>query len=184
EACRKLSRAEPAPLRPNHRTVDEKESKYCQAGIVARALQVTVEKAECQVGSLAVLQIHHDERDFAHDVAPAHVVVEFDAIEYGDAVVDQRDVVEMKVAVAFPHEPLPAACLELVTPRVIFAVRPLPQCIESRATGFIVNVVVKLGEVVEGESMDFVRTSEGSISAGHLDRAMKRGDAVRQGVDM
>ena len=90
----------------------------------------------------------------------------------------------MKVAVAFPHEPLPSARLELVTPLVIFPVRPLPQCIESRATGFIVNVVVKLGEVVEGESMDLVRTSEGSISAGHLDRAMKRGDAVRQCVDV
>jgi hypothetical protein len=75
----------------------------------------------------------------------------------------------MKVAVAFPHEPLPATRLELVTPRVIFPVRPLPQCIEGLAIGFIVDTIVKLGEVVEGESMDLVRASEGSISAGRLD---------------
>ena len=56
----------------------------------------------------AILEVHRRERDLAHDVDPAHRFVELDAVEDRELAVDERDVAEMQVAVAFADE---AVCL-------------------------------------------------------------------------
>jgi len=49
-------------------------------------------------------QVHDQERDFAHDVDPAQRRVELDAVERRRAAVDEGDVAQVQVTMAFAHE--------------------------------------------------------------------------------
>ncbi len=91
-------------LGANERTVREIERQHREPRIVARPLEIRVQKAVREIGTTAILQIHHGEGDFAHHVDPAHLLVEFDAIEDDELAVDARDVAQMEVAMALAHE--------------------------------------------------------------------------------
>ena len=62
-----------------------------------------------QVGPPAVFQIHGEERDLAGDIDPAQVIVEFNAVEDDDGVVQQDHIPQMHIAVAFAHVTVPFA---------------------------------------------------------------------------
>ena len=69
-------------------------------------------------------QVDVGERKFGNNINPAKILVEFDAVERRDPVVDQYQIAEMKIAVAFTHapgqfageDPLSAACKLVVRP--------------------------------------------------------------------
>ena len=99
-----LTQPKPRHFRPHHRAVDEIEAQDAEALVVAGRFEVGGQEPGRQVRPLPRLQIGDDERDVVHDVNPAHRGVELEAVEQRDATVDQRDVAEMEVAVAFAHE--------------------------------------------------------------------------------
>ena len=105
----KLVRAHAGDLRPDHRAVHEIEAEAREPGVVAGLLEVGVEEPAGVRGETVVGEIHDAERDLAHDVDPAQVRVELDAVERHDAPIQQEEVAQVQVAMALAHEALAPA---------------------------------------------------------------------------
>ena len=67
--------------RPDDRAVGDKEPQQRQAGIDPARLEATVKKLPGETRRAAVEEIHHEECDLAHEVAPTQGRIEFDTVE-------------------------------------------------------------------------------------------------------
>ncbi len=76
-----LARADERHLGAHHRPVHEIEAQHVDARVVAARLEYAIEKAPAECRRAAIDEIHHRERDLAHDVDPAKRIVELDAVE-------------------------------------------------------------------------------------------------------
>ena len=123
-----------------------------------------------------VAQIHHEKADVAHDVDPAHRWVELDAIEEGRLAVDERDVAEVKVAVALADEAVPVPLFEHRRQPRGLGFRPGEELFESRAVAGVFDGFLHLDEVLAHRAHDAGRPAERRVvrSAGGL--AVKRRD--------
>ncbi len=81
-------------------------------------------KRRAEIGVAAILEVHDRERDLAHDVDPAHRLVELDAVENDQLAVDARDVSQMQIAVALAHEAFLAPAQECLAARGVLALGP------------------------------------------------------------
>src|SRR4029434_9917018 len=94
------------------------------AAVIAGFREIRIEKTVSERAAPAMLEIHDGERDLAHHVDPAHPFVEFDAVEKRERAVDERNVAEMQIAMAFAHEPFCQSAREGRAVRGMFATRP------------------------------------------------------------
>ena len=101
-----LSRTQAGDLGAHQRPVDQIVAQHGEPRVIAGSFQIRVEQTPGEVRSLTIVQIHHQKCDFADDVDPAQVVVEFDAVERCNLSLEQRQIAQMQVAVAFADEPL------------------------------------------------------------------------------
>ena len=75
--------------------------------------KIAVEQRGCRRGVVETDEVHQRERQIVEDhPSMAMTWIEFDGVEQQRLAVDQRNVGEMKIAVAAPDETLPGALLE------------------------------------------------------------------------
>nr|GFD32723.1 hypothetical protein [Tanacetum cinerariifolium] len=96
--------AEQRHLGPNQRTVGFIEVQQLQARVIAGVFQVLADQTARQALKATVLQVHCQETDVGVDVGHTERLVEFDAVENHDLAVNQRDVAQVDIAVAFADE--------------------------------------------------------------------------------
>ena len=77
--------------------------QHADTFIVPRVLQIAVQETVGKPGVTALLQIHDQESHFTHHVDPAQFGVEFDTIEQRYHAVDEREVAEVQITVAFAY---------------------------------------------------------------------------------
>ncbi len=85
-----------------------------------------------EIGPPAVAEVHDRERDLAHHVDPAHLLVELDAVEDRERAVHDRDVAEVEVPVAFADESTVAAPGDLRRSAGVLGDRPTLERIDLR----------------------------------------------------
>ena len=86
-------------LRSNQCPVHEKERQHSHAFVVTNAFEIPVQKPPAEPRQTSFFKVHHHERDFAHDIDPAEIIVELDAVEQAHLSINDCDVSEMQVAV-------------------------------------------------------------------------------------
>jgi hypothetical protein len=128
-----LSRAHGRDLGPDERPVHHVVAQQPHARIVARELEIPVQKPEREIGASMLQQVHSQKRGFADHVDPAQVGAELDAIEDAHTPVDQRDVAEVQIAVAFAHAAFAHALVEQRRQRRMLIPGPCVQLIEQGA---------------------------------------------------
>ena len=179
-----LLRAQSGDLGAHHRPIDEVEAQHAQAIVVSGDLEVSVEEAMRKIRPAAVAKVHHRERNLAHDVDPAHLFVEFDAIEDRELAVAVRDVAKVQVAVTFAHETFAAASRHRPRAKGVLARRPRGKRIEVGGLCVGIRQQPHLGEVLQRNAKHVFRDAEGSADAGDARRAVECGDLGRQGCDV
>ena len=98
-----LALADQADLRAHQRAVDQRKAPQRQARVVARGVEPGVDEAKRQVAAAVRQQVHGNERGVVGDVDPAQRGVELDGIERGRLVVEQQQIAQVQVAMAFAH---------------------------------------------------------------------------------
>ncbi len=123
-----------------------------------------------------IAQIHHEKTDVAHDVDPAHRRVELDAVEQRRPAVDERDVAQVKVAVALADEALPVPPLERRREPRGLGVRPGVELFELRAVPGVFDGPLHLDEVLADRAHDARGAAERRLGRGAGGLAVKRRD--------
>jgi hypothetical protein len=80
--------------------------------VVRRAGQIAVEYCVRCLVIIEINQIHQREREVVENIRRRDRRIEFDGIEQARRALNQRNIGQMKVAMAAPHEPLPGAPLK------------------------------------------------------------------------
>lgn len=106
----RLAAADQRDQGAHQRAIHRIEPQGRQASVIAGRLQVAIEQPCSELWQTVIEEIHPCKCDVAHHVDEAQLGIEFDAIERHRLAVDQRQVGQMQIAVALPHESLGAAC--------------------------------------------------------------------------
>ena len=152
--------------------------------MVTGVLEVRVEEALREIAPPTMLQVHHRERNVADDIDPAHALVELDAVEKRDLVVDERNVPEVQVAVAFAHEPGRAPRLPGGAPGSMLPPRPALEGFEIGEVGGAVDPRAQLGEVGQRHVEHLPSGTPGLAGASARRARMEARDGRGQRVDV
>ena len=145
-------------------------------------MQVAIDEAPAERGVAACLEIHRDERHFADRVDPAQFRVELDTVERRDAAVEQRDVVEVQVAVTFAHESGAAAPVDLRGNRFLVQI-PVFEPVEGLGQPLGRQRARQLIEVFRAPVRDRARRSELAVGRRALAVGVKFGNSPSERVD-
>src|SRR5450759_4462906 len=147
--CAALAATYQADFRAHHGAINKIERQHRDAGVVAAVLEVSVEEHVSKIAAAVRFKIHYQERHLADGVHPAQSGVELDAIERRRLAVDQRDVAEMEVAMAFAHTAGDAAPCKLVSVCPVLTQGPVAHSSERGDIGRRIEQRQYLPEVVK-----------------------------------
>ena len=74
--------------------------------VIPGGFQITVQETVDKIAFLVILEIHAQESHLAHYVNPVEIRIELNAVENDYAVVDNRHVAQMHIAMAFANKAL------------------------------------------------------------------------------
>ncbi len=98
--------AQDGNLSPHQCAVDQIVGKSHEAFVIAGELEITIQEPMAEVAIAARIQIHDQKRHFTHHIDPAQFGIEFNAIKRRDIPVDDRQVAQVQITVAFPDKAL------------------------------------------------------------------------------
>ena len=180
----RLMRAQARHLGAHQGAIDEVEAEHKQTGVVAGLLQIGVEEAKSEPRQLVIEQVHHQKRDLVHDVDPAKVGIELDAVEGRGHAFEQRDVSQVQVAVALAHPAVALARAEHGGERGVLARGPVAQPREQRDIRFGACERQHLLEVLQRGREYARRASERLLGSGALDLRVERGQTAGERIDV
>src|SRR3990167_5531277 len=179
-----LAEAEQADFAAHHGAVGLVEIQQFQRGVVAGAFQPGADKTAGERLEAAVFQVHGEEGGVRSDVDQAEGFVEFDAVEQHDLTVEQGDVAQMNIAMAFTDEAFGLASGQQWLEPGETAFSPGLQGIELLQVGLVREQWTDLLEILPDWRHDRLRRAQ-LMGQGHLRRVeMELGDLFGQGVDM
>ncbi len=145
--------------------------------------EVGIERAAREIGAPAIVEVHDEERDFAHGVGPAQVLAELETVKEQHAFIVPYHVGEVGVAMTFADEAAVFAILEHFPE---FGESQLAPALQTLQLGLIrrFDARTDLLEILPHRFVDVFRIAEGPVVAGHRDPAVKFGQLLRQQVDV
>ena len=118
-ACRSCSAralSAEADFAPSASTLARTSARYTayrrkqpQTLVITRLLEIAAQEAMRQITPTMGYEIHEEKRHITHDVDPAQIGIEFDAVEWRPLLPPPHDVVRVQISVAFTHGPVPLA---------------------------------------------------------------------------
>ncbi|MCY1425001.1 hypothetical protein D9M71_407790 [compost metagenome] len=179
-----MRQAEQRDLGADQGAVGLVEVQQLQRLVIAGVFQVLADEAPRVAFQAAVFEVHGEEGEVGGDVGEAERFVEFDAVEQHHALVDDRGIAQVDVAVAFADETVRLARLEYRKQALEGGFRPGFQGVQLLQVGLLGEQRTDLLEVLPHRRHAGFRGAQ-RVFLGDLRRALVEiGDLLGQGVDM
>ena len=181
---RLVAEAEQVDLRAHQGAVRLVEVQQFQGGVIAGELQPAVHEAPGQALETTRFQVHGQERRVGDDVGQAERLVELDAVEQHDLAIQQGDVAQMDVAVAFADETVGLARGQQRMEALVGALCPVFEGIQLGQIGRLGEQRADLVEVLLHRRHHRFGGAQGMLDRHARRLQVEARDQVGQGVDV
>ena len=178
-----LTRAYQVDLGPDHGAIRQVIAQQRQAFEVAGRFEIAIDQAPRPGGFAARMQVHREKRELVEHVDPAELIVEFDAVEEHDASVDERDVGQVEITVAFPHETAIQPPRKYLAKSVVLRFQPGSVVGERSAIVVVLEQWCYLRDVLTRRFGNGLQRAEALVGSCDGDGAMKIDDALCYRID-
>ena len=171
-------------LGAHQRPVHQEIAQRFQPRIVAGLLQPGVEHAPGQIGPFAVQQVHHQKGHVGHHVHPAEGRRELDGVERHRLAIQQHQIAQMQIAMAFADPALLPALVKQRRQSRTFAPRPAQQALQRGALGRAVQTATQGAKVVGSSMANRQRITMGRAGLRDLGHGMHLRHLQRQRIEL